>query len=150
MKRGFSLIELLIVLAIMGILTGIVLSTFQVYKKSQALDKDVETIVETLRQARSQTLSSQNASKYGVHITSTAITLFVGSTYSAGSASNQDFSLQVSDAVLSINLVGGGSDVVFNRLTGDTSQSGSVVISSASISRTKTVTIYSTGLVTVN
>ncbi len=145
--QGFSIIEILIVLGIMAILTGITFSVFSSVKKAQALEKDRDSIIEVLRQARSQTLSSKNASQYGVHITSSQITLFTGTSYSVGNSSNQDFILQGSDTIVTISLTGGGSDVVFNRLTGETNQNGTITISSPSTSQTKTVTIYKTGLV---
>lgn len=123
------------------------MTTFVAFRKNAALNKDTETVIETLRQARSETLSSQNASQYGVHISATKITVFTGSTYSPSDSTNRDFLLSPMDTIVTIDLVGGGSDVIFNRLTGETSQSGTVVISSPTTSKTKTVTIYKTGLV---
>ncbi|MBA3733347.1 prepilin-type N-terminal cleavage/methylation domain-containing protein [Patescibacteria group bacterium] len=147
LKKGFSIIELLMSLAIIGLLTTIILTSFVSFRKNQSLSKDTETIVETLRQARNQTLSSKNSSNYGVHIESSKIVLFTGSTYVVNTASNQEFILNSTDNILSITLAGGGSEVVFNRLTGETSQNGTVVVSSAGISKTKTVTIYKTGVI---
>jgi prepilin-type N-terminal cleavage/methylation domain-containing protein len=146
-KKGFTLIELLIGLSILSILTAIIFTTFVSFKKNQALEKDTEAIVEILQQARSQTLSSQNSSQYGIHFAAPKITLFAGSVYSAGDASNQDFVLSSTDTILSINIVGGGSETIFNRLTGETNQNGTIIVSSGDISKTKTITIYKTGLV---
>jgi len=48
-------------------------------------------------------------------------------------------------------LAGGGVDVIFQRLTGETVQSGTVTMALvASTTRTKTVTIYGTGLFQTN
>ncbi len=149
-KRGFTAAEFLIVIAILALLSIGTVSTFVGFRDSQALSKDTELVVETLRQARSQTLTSQNSSQYGVHIGTTNITLFAGATYTAGSASNQVFPLTSRDTVVTITLTGGGSDVVFKRLSGETSQNGTIVLTSASSSKTKTVTIYKTGLVESN
>lgn len=146
-KFGFTLTEILIVLGVMALLSGIIFSTFITFKKSEALNKDTETIVEVLRQARSQTMSSQNASQYGVHFTSSQVTIFTGATYSSSASSNQNFILSSTDTLLTISLVGGGTDIVFSRLSGETSQNGTVVVSSPDTSRIKTVTIYKTGLV---
>ncbi len=149
-KSGFTLIEILVVLAIVGLISIFIFTSLNNYKKFQALDKDKETIVQILRQARSQTLSSRNASQYGAHIASSTVTLFTGTTYSSSSASNQVFLLQASDNIMTISLNGGGSDVVFTRLTGETNQYGTITISSPTTSKTKTVTIYKTGLVEAN
>ncbi len=146
-QRGFSAGELIVVVAVMALISVIIMSGFISFRKNQALVLDTSTIIETLRQARNQTLSSKNSSTYGVHFASSKITLFTGSTYSSGSGSNQDFILSSTDTILTISLSGGGSDVVFQKLSGETAQNGTVTVSSPSSSQTKTVTIYKTGVV---
>ena len=145
--NGFTLVELLIVLSILALLIGITLTTFISFRKSQSLALDVQTITSVLRQARNQTLSSKNASVYGVHFSQGVVTLFTGATYTVGAATNEDFNLSGADTIVTISLAGGGSDVVFIRLTGETVQNGTIVVSSPSTSQAKTVTIYKTGLI---
>ncbi len=147
--KGFSILELIVVLAVMAILVAIFLNTFIVFRKNQALAKDSETIALVLNEARNLTLDSKNSSNYGVHITSSKVTFFVGNTYGAGNSGNMDYALNTTDTIITISLTGGGSDVAFQRLTGETSQNGTVTISSPGISQTKTVTIYKTGLIEV-
>ena len=147
LKSGFTILELAIVIAIMATLSAIIISTFISFRKNQALEKDTEIVVQVLEQARNQTLSSKNSSVYGVHFTAPKITLFKGSSYVANDSNNQDFVLSSTDTILTISLAGGGSDIVFNRLTGETTQNGTIVVSSPGLSRTKTVTIYKTGVV---
>ena len=146
-NSGVTMIEFIGVFAILVILSTVTLTTFIHFRNNQSLDKDTETIVETLEQARNQTLSSQNASQYGVHITSSKVTLFTGSSYTNGASGNIDVPLTSSDAIVTITLTGGGGDVVFQRLTGETTQDGTVVISSSSIGKTRTITIFKTGVV---
>ena len=147
LKSGFTILELAIVIAIMATLSAIIISTFISFRKNQALEKDTEIVVQVLEQARNQTLSSKNSSVYGVHFTAPKITLFKGSSYVANDSNNQDFVLSSTDTILTISLTGAGVDVVFNRLTGETSQDGTITVSSPGLSRTKTVTIYKTGVV---
>lgn len=144
---GYSILEILIVLGVMAIISGIIFTMFVSFRKNQALSLDVQTITSVLRQARNQTIASKNSSSYGVHFATSTITLFTGDSYVQNNASNQVYSINSVDAIVTISLYGGGSDVVFRRLTGETSQSGSVTVSSVSTSQTKTVTIYGTGLV---
>jgi len=148
-ERGFTLIELLISLGIIIVLLAIVFSSFVKFRDREALLKNTEMVVAVLRQARNQTLSSKNSSVYGVHFSATSTTLFVGGSYSSGTTTNQKFNLSNGDNALTITLTGGGNDVIFRRLSGETSQNGTVVISSTKLSYTKTVTIYKTGLVEV-
>ena len=145
-KHGFTLVELLVVVAIMSVVSMIIFNTFVTFKTNQALNMDTDTVVEVLRQARNQTLTSKNSSSYGVHFSSTKVTLFVGTSYIVGSPTNQDFILSSTDTILTISLAPSGSDVVFDRLTGETVNYGTVVVSSPGISKSKTVTIYKTGL----
>jgi prepilin-type N-terminal cleavage/methylation domain-containing protein len=147
MRRGFTLIETLVILSIIGIIVVITVSSLALFRSSQGLDKDTETVVEVLQQARTQTLNSQAASQYGVHFSSTSTTLFVGPSYSPTASTNNVYPLQSADTILTITLVGGGSDVVFNRLTGETSQNGTILLQSNSSTKRHTVTIYKTGLV---
>jgi len=146
LKSGFTFLELIIVIGVATLLSYIILSSLITFRKNQALEKDTEIVVQLLAQARNQTLSSKNATVYGVHFTAPIVTLFVGSSYVAGTPTNEDVNLSSTDTILTINLTGGGSDVIFQRLSGETAQNGTVVVSSPGISRTKTVTIYKTGL----
>lgn len=146
-KRGFTLIEVLVVLAIMTIILTIIISGFTVFQNTQALDKNSETVAEVLQTARVQTLSSKNASQYGVHIGSTSLTLFSGSTYVPGAPDSQNYPLLGSDSALSLSLTGGGTDIVFNRLTGETAEDGTITVSSPLSNRVRTITIYKTGLI---
>ncbi len=145
--KGVTLIELLIVISAMGILTTILVSSFSLFNKNQALSKDTELIIETLEQARSQTLSSQNGSQYGVHFDTSKITLFTGNAYTVGVSTNQEASLATFNNIVSVSLSGGGNDVVFNRLSGETNQNGTIVVGSPTSSQTKTITIYKTGII---
>jgi prepilin-type N-terminal cleavage/methylation domain-containing protein len=148
-NRGFTVLELLIVLAIMTILVALIVTALVKSRKSQGIDQDTETVVETLRMARDQTLSSDNASQYGVHFASSTATLFTGTTYSSGSSSNVVFTFTTSDLVMGLSLAGGGSDVIFQRLSGQTADSGTITISSPSSGFSRVVTVYNTGIIQV-
>lgn len=146
-KKGFTIIEIVIVIAILSILSAISMVTFMSFKNTNGINKDSEAVVELLQQARTQTLASQNASVYGVHFGTTSVTLFTGSTYTAGVSTNEVYKFLSADTVLSVTLTGGGNDVIFSRLTGETTQNGTIVISSTAASITRTVTVYKTGVI---
>lgn len=146
-NRGFSFVEIMIVIGIIVLVAGIILSGFVSFRKSQTLVLDTQAIISALNQARNQTLLSKDSSVYGVHFTSNTATIFTGSTYSSNSPSNENINLYTPDISITSTLSGGGSDVVFNRLTGETSKNGTITINSPSFNQTKTVTIYKTGLI---
>ncbi len=117
---------------------------------SKALDTEALRIVSELNMARSLTLSSMYAAQFGIRLASSSVTLFQGASYNAASATNTTSLLNSRVRISNINLSGGGLDVVFQRLTGKTSQSGDVTISLISnASSSKTITIYATGLVEI-
>jgi Tfp pilus assembly protein FimT len=145
--QALTLIEILFVCAILGILLFIVTSVFSSIAKKQSVESDASLILSVLNQARSQTLSSQNASQYGVHLASSTVTLFTGPTYNPADTSNQVYFLNQRDTVLTVSLNGGGYDVVFLKLNGETTQDGTLTITSLQASTVKTISIFKTGIV---
>jgi Tfp pilus assembly protein FimT len=141
--------EILFSLSILLILFFIVTSVFSSIAKKQSVESDANLIHSILIQARNQTITSQNASQYGVHFASTSVTLFAGSSYNPSDTSNQIYFLNPSDTILTLSFNGGGTDVVFLRLTGETTQDGVLTVRSLLASSTKTITLFKTGLVEV-
>lgn len=150
-SKGFSLVEMLIVLALMGIIALAISGVFSKATSREALEKQTGLVLSLLTQARGLTLSAKNASVYGVHFETTKAVLFTGATYSSSATSNIVETMNSRVQISGISLAGGGSDVVFNRLVGDTSQSGTVTLSLiASSTQTKTITIFGTGVTQSN
>ncbi len=148
--KGFSLVEIVVTLGILAIVSAIVLSSLSSNTDREALAKNADAAASVLTEARSLTISSKSASNYGVRLTSVGPTLFTGTTYNASASSNRSLALNARVSITNISLTGGGSDVVFSKLTGNTSQNGTfrvALVSNPSVY--KTVTIYKTGLVEV-
>jgi prepilin-type N-terminal cleavage/methylation domain-containing protein len=147
MKKGFTLIEILIAIAIVIGVTIAVTASFSNLNKNQALDKDAISVVSVLSKARSLTLSAKDTSQYGVHLEQYKVVLFKGTTYSASDTSNETVNLSSHVKISSINLVASSSEVIFDRLTGKTSQSGTTtLILRTDPSISKVITIFATGL----
>ena len=146
--KGISVIEMLIVVAVIGILIAVVLPQFSGVKNAQVLNSATQDVFSTLNKARSQTWASLDSSEYGVHFQADKIVLFKGTSYSSSSADNEDVNM-ISPATISvISLTGGASNIYFSKLTGSPSVSGTVTISAGG--KTKTVTISGTGIVSLN
>src|SRR3989344_8298077 len=140
-SSGMTLMELLVAIGILLVLFALSIRTFQGVNSGKALDTEAERIVTQLNEARSLTLSSKYASQYGVHFASSSITLFQGAIYNAASATNTTELLNSLVRISQIDLTEGGSDVVFQRLTGVAMQSGSLTLSLQSdASASKTIT----------
>jgi len=150
-NKGFTLLEILIALGILAMILTIVFFSFSKLNSSQALDKSADLVVSVLEEARSHTLSSVGASQYGVYLDEFEITLFKGTTYVPLDADNKVTALNTFVAIRDVDLSGGGSSVVFKRLTGSTDEVGTAeVYLKTDPSTFRTITISSTGVVEWN
>lgn len=142
--------EVLVVLGVITLIVGIVFSSFSSFQKSKSVTSDAETVVEVLRQARNETLASKNSNAYGVYFETNSMTIFVGPTYSTGNSTNRVIALPSNNTNLTTSIFGGVSYVLFQKISGETNQSGTITVSSTGATNTKTVTIYKTGVVEMN
>lgn len=146
-NRGFTVLEILIAVAILVVLGALILSPFSKFRTSQILNSETENILSLITQARENTLSSADASQYGVHFENMRAVMFKGATYSASDSNNKPISISSQAQISTISLSGGGTDVVFQRLTGKTNQSGTVTLSlKSNPTKTRVIKIESTGL----
>jgi prepilin-type N-terminal cleavage/methylation domain-containing protein len=149
MKRGLTLVEVLVTIAIGLIVVGTVFGAFVTFNKRQAVDKNVFKVYALLEEARSRTLSARSDSQYGVHFLANQVSLFSGSTFASSSIiTTVTFPPSVS---ASTTLTSGGVDVIFTRITGSTVNSGTSTLSIAgSATSSRSLIIYKTGLIEAN
>jgi len=150
---SFTLIELLVVIAIIGIIGATVVVLPPRLQQSASIDASTENVVSALLEARTKTLASKDDYAYGVHVETAKIVVFKGASYSSSSPDNEITLLPADVSITAIALAGGGSDVLFNRLTGDTNQNGTITLRLVAdtahgrvISVTKTGLVYSEAL----
>lgn len=143
--------EMLIALAVIGLLSFIALGVFPKAAGREALEKDTAAVLSLLREARGLTLSAKNSAVHGVHFEEGKAVRFTGPVYSAEVVENVGVPFNPRVHLSLVSLAGGGSEVVFNRLTGDTAQFGTVTLSLvASSTQTKVITISQTGVASGN
>ena len=133
------------VLAVVFVLATIVTYALSNFKKNSLLTDAKIRALSELNLARSQTLASESNTVYGVHFESSKIVRFKGAAYSSSDPLNQVFDLPAGTTASSISL-GGLPDVIFERLTGRASASGTVVFKLPSEARYATVTVYFSGV----
>ena len=148
-RRGFSLIELIIVISIATILTSISITTFFSVSEQQSLEKDVNYAIALVEKARLQTVNAKNNSQFGVRFASSSITVFQGSTYTAGSPTNTIFTLSPKVEISSILLSGGAQSTVFELITGKSNATGTVSFRLKTQNASSTIVVYKTGLVEI-
>lgn len=146
-KKGFTVIELLVVVALISILAAIVIPDFGALKRNQVFKSTVNEVNSLIQKARNNATSSVDSSNYGVHFESGQVVLFKGNTYGAPGTTLETISLQSSVTVSSISLTGGVSDIVFSKGTGLPNVSGEISILSSTDVRT--ISINGTGSISV-
>lgn len=151
MKRGLTLLEIMITIAILGLVATIIFSSFSKLNASQAVGKSAGLLVSILNQARSLTLGAEDDAQYGVHLEASKAVLFKGASFSANDPANITSELNGLVGITDITLSDGGSDVLFERLTGKAVQNGSLKIALRSDNAvSKTIIIYQSGLSEIN
>lgn len=151
-NRGFTLIELVLVIAILSILAGIFITSFISAQKRSELDNSSQQIIAILKLAQNKTLASEQNSQYGVSFNTAAsphqYILFKGVNYVSRETSyDQVYSLPKTLGFFGVSL-DGGSEVVFEKLTGTAKQSGNITLRlKTDISQSKTIYISNSGTV---
>jgi len=147
-RQGITLLEVMIVLAIIGILVAVTLPQFSKMRENQVLKNTVNDVVSVLNRTRSQTLASIDSSEYGVHFESDQVIIFKGTVYSVGALGNEVVDIVSPATISNISLTGGAVDIYFNRLSGAPSKTGTITVTSPSFS--KVITISATGAASSN
>jgi type II secretory pathway pseudopilin PulG len=148
LQKSFTLVELLVIFGILIILTAIAFPNLRFFQKESDLNNSTEEILNTLRLAQNKTIASEGASQYGVHFEIGKYVLFKGLSYNQAAIENEIHNLPESVEISEIDLAGGGSEVVFDRVTGTTNQSGKVTLRLKSdFTKTKTIYIENSGQV---
>ena len=148
MRDGFTLIEVLIVIIISGFLVVGSLAVFSNFNDKKAFEVSTQGVVNLLKDAKSNTLASKDSTVYGVHFETSRAVFFKGSTFSDPDPFNRIYTMPADIELSSIIINGGGSDIVFDRLTGETQQFGTTTISRISDpSVTIDIVVGATGVV---
>lgn len=145
---GFTLIELVVVVAILGIFVLIASQTLGLFTRQVNLNTTSQQIVSTLQLARNKTLAAEDESQYGVHFEQSKYILFKGGTYSSSDPDNKEYSISTTE-IYEINLTG-GDDTIFDRIRGTTANNGNVKVRLLSdTSRTETILVNSSGSISL-
>lgn len=140
-QRGFSLIEMVLSVAIIGLLTGITLPVYQSFLTRNDLDITSQQVAETFRRAQVYARGSKSDSVWSVEVQSSAVTLFKGTSFgSRDTAFDEVISLPA-------NITASGtSEVQFAVLTALPNTAASVTLTT-NVSDTKTITVNAEGMV---
>ncbi len=128
MNKGISLIEMVFVVAIAGILTAIVTSSFGTAQVRKEQDGIVQTIAAHLEKQKADTQAGKGGSAYGVKFASSTYVLYTGTVYSAGASSNQTITID-EDFSLAETITNSNNTIFFSKLTGGANETATVTVS---------------------
>ncbi|MFA7192163.1 MAG: hypothetical protein WC089_02590 [Candidatus Paceibacterota bacterium] len=153
-NKGIGAIEILISIAILAVITAVVMPSLSSFKNHQVLVNTAEDVVSLLNKARMETLASKNSNYYSVHFETNRAVLFTGGVFNRSDSNNYVVNFDSAVSIPSsggINLTGGGANVTFTRLTGDTNQNGNIVLQlNSDNNQKKIITIKKTGVSSSN
>ena len=147
-KKGFTLVELMIIIALFGVVAAFSFPFFRSRNVQHILDASSDELHGILRQAQGRAMSGHNASAWGVHWGTGEYTLFSGDEYDTRDT-DHDLIIDYPGSITistSVNVSGATypEDVVFDQLTGTTDASGTITITS-SISDVERFTVSTQG-----
>ncbi len=142
--EGFTLVEILMVIVVLGIIASLLLSVFYALADWRALEREAAEIKAYLEEARIYTQASRHASSHGVYFGDEEMELFRGESWAEKEESIRAHRLSGSISIIMDDL-GGESEIVFFRLFGEPSVFGDIVV--AGPRRELVITLLSSGLV---
>lgn len=142
--HAFSLVELLVVLAIFSLVAAMIVTSFVSYGVTQEFQTVRAETTTLLREARQRTLTSETVTQFGVHVDTTTIIVFEGSSFATGTVRSEFTS---PNATFSSSFSDGNNEIVFARLTGLPSATGTVLLTQTRSGATTTVEILDNGMV---
>ncbi len=146
--RGFTMIEMLVVIALSVFVIGLTASAFVGLSNNQSLDKDVGSVTSVIQKARANSLNAKNGSEHGVKFATSSITLFEGTVYNSSATSNVVYNISSKVVMSQIQLTGGASSLYFQQINGKPSATGTIMYRlNADASSTKSILIYGSGLI---
>ena len=140
MKRGFTLIESLLSVALLALIAFIAAPVYQSFQVRNNLTVTQSHIVDTLRRAQQLSLASEGDIESGIRIETNSIILFRGINY----ATRDILFDEVSEIPSSI-IPSGINEITFTKLKGLPSLTGVITLNS-SMNETKTITINEKGV----
>lgn len=136
---GLTLIEMLLVVGIIVIIATISTTYMYGFKVRSHCEATTDQLTQGMRRAQMRSMAMEDDSQYGVHIETGQFTVFKGTDW-VSRDSAYDEATEMADAILL-----SGSDVIFNKLSGQPDSDGSVTITCTDISQVHSVIATTAG-----
>lgn len=151
-KEGVTLIEIILVVMVLAILASGTFTVFSSFITNTYVDDTAQEIVHALRKANTNTIARFHDLRWGVYFNdiTPSFTFFAGESFATRNTQYDAVTnLPVSVIFSQISFNGGGKEVVFRKIAGDTTQYGSLKVKSTS-GQEHTITINQLGQIEIN
>jgi len=143
-QKAFTLVELLIVMAISLIIIVVALPIYGNLQVSSQLNENSLQIIQTLRTARTMSIAGYNNEPHGVKFESSSYTLYQGASYDTR-ISTFDRVMQIGDALIITSDLA-GDEVNFSKGLGVPSNTGTITLTH-DVSGDREIVVNSLGVV---
>lgn len=143
-QQGFTLLEVAISLGILAILGTLAFVSFRGTRTEEDLITTGQSIISVMRLAQARSLAGEGDSQWGVRLEPARYILFRGPS-SSGATLTNIYPLPGALTLTNIALIGGGQEVVFDRLEGTAAQSGSFNVQAPSTGDTFSIVMDASG-----
>lgn len=132
--------EIILSVGVIAVIAASSMPIFVGMQKKNELDIAANAVVSSLRRAQTLSIAMDRDSTWGVSISSGAVTIFRGASYTTRTTA-QDEVFAISTGIVPTGL----GEVVFAKLSGDPLQTGTITLTYAA--NIRTVTINSVGTI---
>jgi len=146
-EKGFTLIEIVIVIMVFAIIAGLSLTYFQSSQLSADLNKESTILVSNMRLVQGNAVSGNTIEPTSIHFDDISYTLFLGDTYNPLTITNELIELPSTVSLSGIALSGGENDLIFEGPAGETSTYGTLNIVSSALNKTIPINITEIGTI---
>ena len=130
-SKGFTLIETILVISIMGILLGTASVSLINYQRNNMLRSTADEISSNIKRVKSNAISSLDNNLYGIHFENNKYVVFKGNVYNSSDSSNEIFNLSGGLTFSNIRL-DGSNNLIFSKFFGGALTSGTIDLVSGS------------------
>lgn len=139
--RGFTLLEVMLSVAILTLITGLSLPVYETFMRRNDLDLTTQQLAASLRRAGTYARGVNRDSAWSVEVQPTVVTLFQGTNFATrNQIYDEKFAMPASITV------SGLSEIQFAKLSAAPNTTGSITLTS-STNATRTITINAKGMV---
>ena len=140
-KSGFTLLEILLVIVLIGLLAALSTPIYNNYKLKNDLTVAVNVTAQSLYRAQILSQAVDGDSSWGVNILTGNIVIYKGTSYATRDI-NFDEQYEISPQIS----ISGQNDIVFNKFSGLPQTTGDIILTGVN-NEVRTININSQGMV---